>query len=108
MYSSEPKCSLCSNTLDFKAVGRVFGVPTWLTGDLFDSTSRDGKSGVPGGVRSLKVNNFIVRQLYNNFKTADQKSPPIKFRMQQNELELDVENTKVSKICGVPHEPKMR
>jgi hypothetical protein len=46
--------------------------------------------------------------LYNNFKTADQKSPPIKFRMQQNELELDVENTKVSKICGVPPEPKMR
>lgn len=40
------------DNLDFKAVGRVFGVPAWLTGDLFDSTSRDGNSGVPGGVRS--------------------------------------------------------
>ena len=48
-------------TLDFKAVGRAFGVPAWLTADLFDSISRDGNSGVPGGVRSLKVNNFIVR-----------------------------------------------
>lgn len=48
-------------TLDFKAVGRVFGVPVWLTGDFFDS-SRDGKSGVPGGVRSLKANKSAVRK----------------------------------------------
>jgi hypothetical protein len=48
-------------TLDFKAVGRVFGVPVWLAGDFFDS-SRDGKSGVPGGVRSLKANKSAVRK----------------------------------------------
>ena len=47
-------------TLDFKAVGRAFGVPAWLTADLL-RTSRDGNSGVLGGVGSLKENNFIVR-----------------------------------------------
>lgn len=50
-------------TLDFKSVRRIFGVPIWLTGDFFDSASRDGKSGVPGGVRSLKVNEFTVRKV---------------------------------------------
>lgn len=41
-------------TLDFCNVERFFGVPVLLTGAFFDSVSRDGKSGVPGGVRSLK------------------------------------------------------
>jgi hypothetical protein len=47
-------------TLDFKIACRVFGDPVWLTGDLFGAASWDGNSGVPGGVRSLKVNKFIA------------------------------------------------
>lgn len=38
--------------LDLSIVGRAFGVPIRAIGDLLDSASKDGKSGVPGGVRS--------------------------------------------------------
>lgn len=39
-------------SLDFRAVGRGFGVPSWLMTVLCASISSEGKSGVPGGVRS--------------------------------------------------------
>lgn len=44
-------------------MGRAFGVPVLPTGDLLDSVSRDGKSGVPGGVRSLQKEkkNHIIK-----------------------------------------------
>lgn len=38
--------------LDFKAVGRALGVPIWLMMVFCDSISKEGKRGVPGGVRS--------------------------------------------------------
>lgn len=41
-------------TLDFSAVGRAFGVPIWPIVGLLDSISKEGKRGVPGGVRSLE------------------------------------------------------
>lgn len=41
-------------TLDFRAVGRAFEVPSWLITVFCDSISKEGKRGVPGGVRSLK------------------------------------------------------
>lgn len=41
-------------------MGRAFGVPVLPTGDLLDSVSRDGKSGVPGGVRSLQKEKKIT------------------------------------------------
>lgn len=41
-------------TLDFNAVGRAFGVPIWPMVGLLDSNSKEGKRGVPGGVRSLE------------------------------------------------------
>jgi len=42
-------------TLDFNATGRVVGVPSRLITVFRLSISKEGKRGVPGGVRSLKT-----------------------------------------------------
>lgn len=46
-------------TLDFSTLGRPIGV-AWLIKTLSDSVSKDGKRGVPGGVRSLKTDQALV------------------------------------------------
>lgn len=39
-------------SLDFRDVGRAFGAPSWLIIVFCDSISKEGKRGVPGGVKS--------------------------------------------------------
>lgn len=69
----------CENvlTLDFRAVGRAFGVPSWLIKVFCDSISKEGNKGVPGGVRSLKQKNIstdtIIRDSYMHYSTPKKK-----------------------------------
>lgn len=55
-------------TLDLRAVGRALGVPSWLMTVFCPSVSSEGKSGVPGGVRSLKnthTHKYILHKIMN-------------------------------------------
>lgn len=51
------------HTLDFRAVGRALGVPIWLITVFCDSISKEGKRGVPGGVKSLTWKRFPVNSV---------------------------------------------
>lgn len=46
-------------TLDFRTVGRALGTSSWLIKVFSDSLSKEGKRGVPGGVRSLNTENIL-------------------------------------------------
>lgn len=59
-------------TLNSSAFGRVLGVSFLKIGDLLDSVSKDGKSGVVGGVRSLQKGNFWNhKDSYNLGESSD-------------------------------------
>lgn len=47
-------------TLDFRAVGRAFGVPSSLIKVFCDSISNEGNRGVPGGVKSLRQKKILM------------------------------------------------
>ena len=58
-------------TLDFSTVGRAFGVPILPPGDLLDSLSKDGKSGVPGGVRSLEKGGHLQNSIKGQYAVTN-------------------------------------
>ena len=84
-------------TLDFKAVGRAFGVPTWLTADLLRQPLEKGIVEFLVVSEAWKQTPSLWEQLYTNFKTEVQKWPLMKSMMQQNGLNAEFREYKQNK-----------
>lgn len=68
-------------TLAFNGVGRTVGAPSWLI-TVFDvSISKEGKRGVPGGVRSLKRKKMLSPNWNNNHSAQAAKDTTLSLIM---------------------------